>query len=67
MKRKSVIICGDINVATQAIDVAASQVNCPDIAGYTEEGRENMLSLLDLGLIDTIRLLYPNMLLIVWN
>ena len=60
MKRESVIICGDINVATHPIDVAALQVTCSDIAGYTEEERANMLSLLDLVLIDTFRFLYPN-------
>ena len=60
VKQKCVIICGDLNVAYRPIDVAPSEITYPDIAGYTEEEKANMQSLLALGLIDTFKLLYPN-------
>ena len=56
---KSVIICGDLNVAHQNIDLknpAANQGN----AGFSDEERESFTKLLDAGFIDTFRHLYPD-------
>ena len=55
---KPVIMCGDLNVAHQEIDLKNPKTNHHS-AGFTDEEREKMTSLLEDGFIDTFRYLYP--------
>ncbi|XP_011209094.3 recombination repair protein 1 [Bactrocera dorsalis] len=56
---KPVVICGDMNVSHQAIDLANPKTNTRS-AGFTQEERDKMTELLDLGFVDTFRHLYPD-------
>jgi len=56
---KPVIICGDLNVAHNEIDLKNPKTNRKN-AGFTDEEREKMTLLLDSGFIDTFRYLYPD-------
>jgi exodeoxyribonuclease-3 len=56
--RKPVIICGDLNVAHQEIDLKNWKGNRGN-SGFTVEERGKMTHLLDTGFIDTFRHLYP--------
>jgi exodeoxyribonuclease-3 len=56
--RKPVVICGDLNVAHQEIDVKNAKSNHGN-SGFTAEEREKMTRLLDAGFLDTFRYLYP--------
>lgn len=56
---KPVIICGDMNVAHQEIDLANPKTNRRN-AGFTDEERSCMSRLLDAGFIDTFRHLHPD-------
>ncbi|MBP3041527.1 exodeoxyribonuclease III [Bacillaceae bacterium Marseille-Q3522] len=58
-KAKPVILCGDLNVAHQEIDLKNPQSNKQN-SGFTEEERGKMSQLLDAGFIDTFRYLYPD-------
>lgn len=58
-EKKSVIICGDLNVAHQEIDLKNDKTNHRN-AGFTDEEREKMTQLLDSGFIDTFRYKYPD-------
>jgi exodeoxyribonuclease-3 len=55
---KPVIICGDLNVAHQEIDIKNWKSNVGS-SGFTPEEREKMTQLLDAGFIDSFRHLYP--------
>eukprot|EP00743_Colponemidia_sp_Colp-15_P010743 GILK01011867.1.p1 GENE.GILK01011867.1~~GILK01011867.1.p1 ORF type:complete len:398 (+),score=44.72 GILK01011867.1:92-1195(+) len=55
---KPVVVCGDLNVAHQAIDIHAPKTN-EKSAGYTKEEREQFGLLLQQGLVDTFRHFYP--------
>lgn len=55
---KPVIMCGDLNVAHQEIDLANPRTNRRN-AGFTDEERAGMTSLLDAGFVDTFRHLHP--------
>lgn len=57
-QQKPVIICGDINVAHQEIDIKNPKTNRRN-AGFTDEERQKMTLLLDAGFVDTFRHLYP--------
>ena len=57
--QKPVIICGDLNVAHKEIDLKNPKTNRRN-AGFTDEEREKMTSLLKSGFIDTFRYLYPD-------
>lgn len=57
---KPVIICGDLNVAHQSIDLKNNKANYNKTAGYTQIEIDGMTKLLSLGFIDTYRYLYPN-------
>lgn len=62
-KRKSekpVIICGDLNVAHQEIDLKNPDTNHKN-AGFTDEERQKFTELLESGFIDAFRYLYPDM------
>jgi len=58
-KSKPLIVCGDANVAHQEIDIKNPQPNRRN-AGFTDEEREKMTSLLQSGFTDTFRCLYPD-------
>ena len=57
-KKKPVIMCGDLNVAHEEIDLKNPKTNKGN-AGFTNEEREKMTQLLNHGFIDTYRYLYP--------
>lgn len=56
--KKSVIYCGDLNVAHEEIDLKNPKTNHHN-AGFTDEERSKMTELLNLGFTDTFRYLYP--------
>ena len=56
---KAVILCGDINVAHQKIDIKNPKSNRRN-AGFTDEERGKMSELLQAGFTDTFRHLYPD-------
>ncbi len=57
--RKPVILCGDLNVAHQEIDLKNPKANKRH-AGFTEEERTKLSELLNAGFIDSYRYLYPD-------
>lgn len=57
-KKKSVIICGDLNVAHHEIDLKNDKTNHGN-SGFTDEERQKMTELLDSGFVDTFRYKYP--------
>ena len=58
-QKKPVILCGDLNVAHQEIDLANPASNRKN-AGFTEEERQGFTNLLEAGFLDTFRHLYPD-------
>ena len=58
-KRKPIIICGDLNVAANPIDIKNPKANEKN-AGYTPQEREAFKTLLDSGFVDTYRYLHPD-------
>lgn len=56
--KKGVILCGDLNVAHQNIDLKNWKTNQRN-AGFTIEEREKFTQLLSNGYIDTFRYFYP--------
>lgn len=57
-ERKPVIVCGDLNVAHEEIDLKNPQTNHKN-AGFSDEERAKMTTLLQAGFIDSFRMLYP--------
>ncbi len=57
--KKGVLMCGDLNVAHQEIDLKNPKTNRRN-AGFTDEEREKFSKLLDAGFIDTFRHFYPD-------
>ena len=57
--KKPVIICGDMNVAHQEIDLKNPKSNHQN-PGFSDEEREKFTLLLDSGFIDTFRYFYPD-------
>lgn len=58
-KTKPVILCGDLNVAHQAIDLKNDKSNYNKTAGYTQVEIDGMDHLLDTGFVDSYRHFYP--------
>ena len=58
-RTKPVVVCGDLNVAHQEIDLKNPKPNRGD-AGFTDEEREKFTRLLESGFTDTFRYLYPD-------
>ena len=56
--QKSVILCGDLNVAHEEIDIKNPKTNRHN-AGFTDEERAQFSNLLNAGFTDTFRYLYP--------
>ena len=57
--KKSVILCGDLNVAHNEIDLKNPKTNRKN-AGFSDEEREKMTTLLNSGFTDSFRYLYPD-------
>lgn len=64
-ENKPVIVCGDMNVAHQEIDIKNPKTNHKN-AGFTDEEREKMTILLNNGFIDSFRTLYPEQITYSW-
>lgn len=58
-KIKPVILCGDLNVAHEEIDLKNPKTNRGN-AGFTDEERREMTNLLNSGFVDSFRFLYPD-------
>ncbi len=58
-RKKPVIICGDLNVAHNEIDLKNPKQNMGN-AGFSNEERGKLTALLQEGFIDTYRFLYPD-------
>ena len=56
--RKPVVVCGDMNVAHEEIDLKNPKTNRQN-AGFTDEERQQMTTLLEAGFTDTFRHLHP--------
>ncbi len=54
-----VVLCGDLNVAVEEIDLKNPKTNRKN-AGFTDEEREKMRTILDSGFTDTFRHFYPD-------
>ena len=63
--RKPVVVCGDMNVAHEEIDLKTPTTNRRN-AGFTDEEREAMTRLLDSGFVDTFRRLHPDEVTYSW-
>lgn len=59
-EKKSVIFCGDLNVAHQEIDLKNPKTNRKN-AGFTDEERACFTKVLENGFIDTFRHFYPDL------
>lgn len=62
---KPVIVCGDMNVAHEEIDLKNPKTNRRN-AGFTDEEREKMTQLLNNGFTDTFRKLHPEEVTYSW-
>ncbi len=58
-QKKPVVICGDMNVAHQEIDLKNPKTNRRN-AGFTDEERNKMTELLQAGFVDSFRYLHPD-------
>lgn len=58
-ENKPVIVCGDLNVAHQEIDLKEPDLNRGG-AGFSDEERGKLSTLLEAGFIDTFRYFHPN-------
>jgi len=70
-KNKPVMICGDLNVAHNEIDIKNYKPNKttktkPGSAGFTDTERNNFSKFLDSDFIDTFRYLYPSEIKYSW-
>ena len=57
--KKPVVLCGDLNVAHQEIDLKNPKTNREN-PGFTDQEREKFTQLLQAGFVDTFRALYPD-------
>ena len=58
-EKKSVVVCGDLNVAAEEIDLKNPKSNTHN-AGFTNEEREKFRELKNSGFTDTFRYFYPD-------
>ena len=58
--KKPVVVCGDMNVAHKEIDLKNPKSNRMN-AGFTDEEREKMTTLLESGFTDTFRYFFPDL------
>ncbi|EAG1374140.1 exodeoxyribonuclease III [Listeria monocytogenes] len=59
-KTKPVVLCGDLNVAHEEIDLKNSKTNRKN-AGFSDEERAKFSAFLDAGFIDSFRYFYPDL------
>ncbi|MCI6637302.1 MAG: exodeoxyribonuclease III [Bilifractor sp.] len=64
-EKKPVIVCGDLNVAHEEIDIKNPKTNRRN-AGFTDEEREKMTELLSSGFTDSYRWLHPDQVEYSW-
>jgi exodeoxyribonuclease-3 len=64
-EKKPVIVCGDMNVAHEEIDIKNPKTNRRN-AGFTDEERAKFTTLLDSGFTDSFRHLYPEQVTYSW-
>ena len=64
-EKKPVLICGDLNVAHEEIDLKNPKSNRKN-AGFTDEERAKMTQFLSKGFIDSFRTLYPEQVTYSW-
>lgn len=64
-KSKPIIICGDLNVAANALDIKNPKGNIHN-AGYTAEERAKFQNLLEAGYTDSFRRLHPDKVKYSW-
>ena len=62
---KPVVVCGDMNVAHEEIDLKNPKTNRRN-AGFTDEERSKMTELLNAGFVDTFRYFYPDTVTYSW-
>ncbi len=58
-EKKPVVLCGDLNVAHQEIDIARPKQNYNKTSGYTQVEIDGIQALLDAGYVDSFRHFYP--------
>ncbi|MBQ9195797.1 MAG: exodeoxyribonuclease III [Clostridia bacterium] len=58
-KSKPVVLCGDLNVAHEEIDIKNPKTNRMN-AGFTDQERAKMTELLSAGFVDTFRAFHPD-------
>ena len=63
--KKPVVVCGDMNVAHEEIDLKNPKTNHQN-AGFTDEERQKFSTLLKSGFTDTFRLLHPEEQVFSW-
>jgi exodeoxyribonuclease-3 len=63
---KPVLVCGDLNVAHQAIDLARPKQNYNKSAGYMQEEIDGIEALIDAGFKDTFRELHSETIKYSW-
>ncbi|MDY6030096.1 MAG: exodeoxyribonuclease III [Acidaminococcaceae bacterium] len=64
-EQKPVIVCGDLNVAAEEIDLKNPKTNRRN-AGFTDEEREKFRELKKSGFVDTFRMLHPDEIKYSW-
>ena len=62
---KPVVLCGDLNVAHEEIDLKNPKTNRRN-AGFTDEERGKLTELLGCGFVDTFRALWPDRVTYSW-
>ena len=64
-EKKGVVICGDLNVAHEEMDLKNDKANRGK-AGFSDEERSKMTELLNAGFTDVFRTLYPDRVAYTW-
>ena len=65
-KSKPVLLCGDLNVAHQPIDLARPKSNYNKTSGYTQQEIDGFDTMLKAGFVDTFRTLHPDEVAYSW-
>ena len=65
-KSKPVVVCGDLNVAHEEIDIARPKSNYNKTAGYTQKEIDGFDHLIEKGFTDTFRSLHPETVKYSW-
>ena len=64
--QKPVVVCGDLNVAHQPIDLSRPKANYNKTPGYTQGEIDGCTDLIKAGFVDTFRQLYPETVKYSW-